>query len=75
MPLMFGMFALSFSIGLSIYFIVSNLAGIAQYSPIGKRVLERAFGGQKDKAAVVEVVQEEPPVEEKKRKRKKRKQS
>lgn len=31
MPLMYGFFALSFSVGLSIYFIVSNLIGIAQY--------------------------------------------
>ncbi len=30
MPIMYGFFALSFSIGLSIYFIVSNLIGIAQ---------------------------------------------
>ncbi len=36
MPLMFGFFALSFPIGLSIYFIVGNLFAIAQYSAMGK---------------------------------------
>jgi membrane protein insertase Oxa1/YidC/SpoIIIJ len=30
MPIMYGFFALSFSIGLSIYFIISNLIGIVQ---------------------------------------------
>jgi len=37
MPLMFGMFALQFASGLSIYFIASNLVGIAQYAVIGRR--------------------------------------
>jgi len=32
MPLMMGMFSLSFSVGLSIYFIVSNIMGIVQYA-------------------------------------------
>ncbi|MBC8170944.1 MAG: membrane protein insertase YidC [Anaerolineae bacterium] len=36
MPLMFGFFALSFPVGMSIYFIVGNLVGIAQYSMMGK---------------------------------------
>jgi len=36
MPLMYGFFALNFSIGLSIYFIVSNIIGIAQYGMMGK---------------------------------------
>lgn len=49
MPLMFGFFALSFSVGLSVYFIVSNLLGIAQYSGPGKRLLERFFGDNKPK--------------------------
>ena len=44
MPIMFGAFALSFSVGLSVYFITSNVVGIIQYSPIGKRVLNRLFG-------------------------------
>jgi YidC/Oxa1 family membrane protein insertase len=32
MPLMFGFFSLSFSVGLSIYFITGNIVGIIQYS-------------------------------------------
>ena len=36
MPLMFGFFSLSFSVGLSIYFFVSNLVGIVQYTLMGK---------------------------------------
>lgn len=36
MPLMYGFFAINFSIGLSIYFIVSNLIGIAQYYIVGR---------------------------------------
>lgn len=36
MPLMFGFFALTFSVGLSIYFIVSNVVGIIQYTLLGK---------------------------------------
>lgn len=35
MPLMYGFFSLSFSVGLSIYFIVSNLVGIAQSALTG----------------------------------------
>ncbi len=31
MPLMFGFFSLSFSVGLSIYFVVGNIIGIIQY--------------------------------------------
>lgn len=36
MPLMFGLFALSFSSALSIYFVVSNVVGVAQYSIINR---------------------------------------
>lgn len=36
MPIMYAFFAVSFSIGLSIYFIVSNVAGILQYALMGK---------------------------------------
>jgi YidC/Oxa1 family membrane protein insertase len=36
MPLMYGFFALSFSVGLSVYFIVSNLMQIAQYALSGR---------------------------------------
>lgn len=36
MPLMFGFFALSFSVGISIYFITSNLIGAFQYGVMGR---------------------------------------
>lgn len=36
MPMMFGLFALNFASGLSIYFIVSNIIGVAQYFFLGK---------------------------------------
>jgi YidC/Oxa1 family membrane protein insertase len=54
MPIMLGVFALSFSVGISIYFITGNLISILQYSPMGKRMMERVFGGSKTK-------NEEPP--------------
>jgi YidC/Oxa1 family membrane protein insertase len=44
MPLMYGFFALSFSVGISIYFIVSNLAGIAQYALMGQANFGNLFG-------------------------------
>lgn len=44
MPLMYGFFALSFSIGLSIYFIASNVIGIIQYAMMGKADFRRIFG-------------------------------
>lgn len=43
MPIMFGFISYTLSVGLSIYFITGNLIGIVQYSPIGKRVLDRIF--------------------------------
>ena len=46
MPIMFGFFSLSFSVGLSIYFVTSNLIGVVQYSPQGKRVLGPPFQPQ-----------------------------
>ncbi len=42
MPLMFGFFSLSFSVGLSIYFIVSNTIGIVQYAWMGRQDKRRA---------------------------------
>jgi YidC/Oxa1 family membrane protein insertase len=36
MPLMIGIFSLQFASGLSIYWVVSNLAGILQYAMLGK---------------------------------------
>jgi len=44
MPLMYGFFALSFSVGLSIYFIASNVIGIIQYAMMGKADFRRIFG-------------------------------
>lgn len=44
MPLMFGFFSLSFSVGISIYFVVSNLVGIAQYALMGKADWGQLFG-------------------------------
>jgi YidC/Oxa1 family membrane protein insertase len=53
MPLMFGFFSLSFSVGISVYFVVSNLVGIVQYTLMGKaewgQLLGR-FAGSKDEA-------------------------
>lgn len=36
LPILYGFFALSFSVGLSIYFIISNVVGIIQYTLMGK---------------------------------------
>lgn len=44
MPVMFGIFALSFSVGISVYFITSNFVSILQYTPQVKKVLDRLFG-------------------------------
>lgn len=55
MPLMFGFFSLSFSVGLSIYFVTSNLIGIVQYSPQGRRALDRIFGNKKGGGEIVSV--------------------
>ncbi len=73
MPIMFGFFSLSFSVGLSIYFVTSNLIGVVQYSPQGKRVLERVFRRKSSDAPPVEVIFEdaEPPAKTRKRKKKK----
>lgn len=43
MPLMYGFFALSFSVGLSIYFIASNVIGIVQYALMGKANFRNIF--------------------------------
>ncbi len=47
MPLMFGFFALSFSVGISIYFIVSNVVGIIQYTLLGKAHWNQVIPGLK----------------------------
>jgi YidC/Oxa1 family membrane protein insertase len=47
MPLMIGMFSLSFASGLSIYWVVSNIVGIAQYAMLGQLHLENILPGRK----------------------------
>ena len=74
MPIMFGFFSLSFSVGLSIYFVTSNLIGVVQYSPQGKRVLEKVFRRKSADEPPVEVIFEDdepPPAKTRKRKKKK----
>lgn len=44
MPLMYGFFALSFSIGISVYFIASNIVGILQYALMGRANFGNIFG-------------------------------
>lgn len=52
MPVMFALFSLSFSVGLSIYFVVSNIVGIVQYSLMGKAKWGRLLGrDEEDDAA------------------------
>lgn len=47
MPIMMGFFSLSFSVGLSIYFVVSNIFSIVQYSLQGQGDWRRMFGMSK----------------------------
>lgn len=47
MPLMFGFFALSYSSGLSIYFITANIIGIVQYAMMGKTDFRRLIGKER----------------------------
>ena len=63
MPIMFGMISLSLSVGLSIYFIVSNLVGIAQYSPVGKATLDRVFRNGEKKTVSTEATTDVEVVE------------
>ena len=49
MPLMFGFFSLSFSVGLSIYFVVSNTVGIVQYTFMGRAQWSRLLGREPEK--------------------------
>jgi len=51
MPIMMGMFSLSFSVGLSIYFIVSNLVSIGQYVWNGQAKWENVFSFLPKKSA------------------------
>ena len=59
MPLLFGFFALTYSSGLSIYFITSNIVGIIQYAMMGKADFRRLIGREapkKEEKVVSEVV-------------------
>lgn len=74
MPIMFGAFSLSFSVGLSIYFVTSNLVGIVQYSPQGRKVLDRIFGSKNnDDDVIVESDDEDDEPVKKPRNSKKKK--
>jgi YidC/Oxa1 family membrane protein insertase len=61
MPLMFGFFSLSFASGLSIYFIASNLIGIAQYAMMGGVDIKQALGRKSPDADAPETPQTEEP--------------
>ncbi len=73
MPIMFGFFSLSFSVGLSVYFVASNLIGIIQYSPQGRNVLDKLFRKKQVEEAPVEIVLEPDEPVKKPRKRRKKK--
>lgn len=73
MPIMFGFFSLSFSVGLSVYFVTSNLIGIVQYSPQGRSVLDKLFRSKKTDDAPVEIeLDDDEPVKKPRRRRKKK---
>jgi YidC/Oxa1 family membrane protein insertase len=67
MPLMIGMFSLQFASGLSIYWIVSNLAGILQYAAMGKVNVGNLIGRPSVSAPVEDDEPEEPTQSKKKR--------
>ena len=52
MPLLLGYFALTFASGLSVYFIIGNLVGIAQYALLGKVNWRALLPGQKPAPAL-----------------------
>jgi YidC/Oxa1 family membrane protein insertase len=52
MPFLLGYFALTFASGLSVYFIVGNLIGIAQYALLGKVNWRALLPGKKPVAAL-----------------------
>jgi YidC/Oxa1 family membrane protein insertase len=52
MPLLLGYFALTFASGLSVYFIIGNLVGIAQYALLGKVNWRALIPGQKPAPAL-----------------------
>jgi YidC/Oxa1 family membrane protein insertase len=64
MPLMFGFFSLSFSVGLSIYFVVSNLVGIVQYTLMGRAEWGRLIGRVPEEEKKQQQKQEQPKIVE-----------
>lgn len=52
MPLLLGYFALTFASGLSVYFIIGNLIGIAQYALLGKVNWRALLPGKKPAPAL-----------------------
>ena len=73
MPIMFGFFSMTFSVGLSVYFVTSNLIGIVQYSPQGRNVLDKLFRSKKTDEAPVEIELDDDAPAKKIRKRRKKK--
>lgn len=73
MPIMFGFFSMTFSVGLSVYFVTSNLIGIVQYSPQGRNVLDKLFRSKKTDEAPVEIELDDDAPAKKPRKRRKKK--
>ena len=73
MPIMFGFFSMTFSVGLSVYFVASNLIGIVQYSPQGRNVLDKLFRSKKTDEAPVEIELDDDVPAKKPRKRRKKK--
>lgn len=72
MPIMFGFFALSFSSGLSIYFVISNLIGVLQYWGMNKfglmgSVAAQEAGEKQESRAVASLKSEPTPKTKKKR--------
>jgi YidC/Oxa1 family membrane protein insertase len=52
MPLVFGFLSLTFNVGLSIYFIVSNVIGILQYTPQFRNFMDKIFPEKPAKSKV-----------------------
>jgi YidC/Oxa1 family membrane protein insertase len=73
MPLMLGFFSLSFSVGISIYFITSNLIGAFQYGFIGRRHRESLEREVEAAKAAREAEEETSPKSSKKSKKSKTK--
>ncbi len=73
MPIMFGAFSLSFSVGLSIYFVTSNLIGIVQYSPQGRQLLDKVFRKKRTDDVIVDIeLEDDQPAKKARRSRKKK---